>query len=251
MTESSVPSATQAISDAATTALPTDDPIDHGYFVPQGTRDNWTQIVRDQSQTRGVDPDTVRGELVQQFLDAHARQPLDGYDHLAGWLADADLSALTGPTGMQVLTARMLESARRDPSRAVIGDQALVETAVAAQTAADEAAAASLVAPGGDPSSGLLPNPGPLPVPEGTTSADPAVAEQQQAAATQAEPGDGSVTGTTTPAGEPDGGAAPPASTDTASSTDTSSSSTPSSSSSSGKSSKSSSSGGSGSDSSS
>src|SRR4051812_10916643 len=210
MTETNVPSATQAIADAATTALPTGDPIDHGFFVPQGTRDNWTQIVREQAQVRGVDPDAVRGELVQQFLAQHEQQPLDGYDHLAGWLAGADLSALSGPTGMQQLTARMLESARRDPSRSVIGDQALVETAVAAQTARDESVAAALAAPAVDGSSGLLPNPGPLPVPEGTTAVDPAVAEQQQAAAAQSEPGDGSVTGTGGPAGE-QGSPPPPA----------------------------------------
>jgi hypothetical protein len=219
MTESTVPTATQAIADAGTTALPADDPIDHGYFVPQGTRDNWIQIVVEQATVRGVDPDEVRGELVAQFVTLHERQPLDGYDHLAGWLERADLASAIGPTGLQILIARQLESARRNPSHSIVGDQALVETAVAAQVAADETAAAVAAAPSVDTTSGLLPNPGPLPVPEGVTSTDPAVQEQQAAAAAQAEPGDGSVTGTTTPAGDTGGGSAPaPAPADTSSS---------------------------------
>ncbi len=182
------PPAEEAVAAAAVTALPTQDTIDPGYFVPQATRDNYLTIIRDTAQTRGQEPDAVRGELVQQFRTLHDRQPLDGYDHLSAWLASADLSALSGPTGMQVLAARTLESARRDPYQAVIGDQALVETGVLAQQRADADLAAALVAPAVDPSSGFLPNSGPLPAPTDVTAGvDPAVAEQQQAALAQVD----------------------------------------------------------------
>lgn len=182
------PPAEQVTQQAATTALPTQDPIDPGYFVPQATRDNYLTIIRDQAAVRGSSADEVRDELVTQFALLHERQPLDGYDHLSAWLATADLSALERPTGMQVLTARTIESARRDPYQAVIGDQALVEVGVTSQTIADEQYAAALVAPSVDPSLGFLPNSGPLPAPTDTTGiSDPAVVEQQQAAAAQVD----------------------------------------------------------------
>lgn len=182
------PPADQAVPQAAVTALPTENYIDPGWFVPQSTRDNYMGIIRDQAQVRGVDPDTVRDELVEQFRTMHERQPLDGYDHLAGWFESADVSALSGPTGMQVLVARTLESARRDPQQAVQGDQALVEQGVLMQTRADEESAASALTPSIDPSSGFLPNAGPLPAPTDTSGVvDPAVAEQQQAAKAQTD----------------------------------------------------------------
>jgi hypothetical protein len=59
-----------------------------------------------------------------------------------------------------VLQARALESARRDPYQAVIGDQALVEEGVAAQQVQDAQVAAVAAAPSVDPASGMLPNPG-------------------------------------------------------------------------------------------
>jgi hypothetical protein len=182
------PPAQEAVTSAATTALPTENPIDPGLFVPQATRDNYLTIIRDQANVRDQDPDAVRDELVEQFRRLHERQPLDGYDHLAGWLEGADLSALAGPTGMQVLTARTLESARRDPYQAVVGDQALVEQGVLAQQRQDADVAAAAVTPAVDPSLGFLPNPGPLPAPTDTTGVvDPAVAEQQSAAAEQTD----------------------------------------------------------------
>jgi len=188
MTETTQPPADQAVQQASTTALPTENPVDHGMFVPSATRDNYLTIIRDQAATRGVEPDAVRDELVEQFEQLHERQPLDGYDHLAGWLEGADVGVGTGPTGMQVLIGRTLESARRDPQQAVQGDQALVEVGVAAQARADQEVAAALVAPSVDPTLGFLPNSGPLPAPTSTSAAvDPAVAEQQQATAEQTD----------------------------------------------------------------
>jgi hypothetical protein len=217
MTESTpVPTADEAIGAAASTALPTEAPIDPGMFVPQATRDNYLMIIRDQAVVRNVDGDVVRGELVTQFRGLHERQPLDGYDHLAAWLESADLGVGAGPTGMQVLTARMLESARRDPQQAVVGDQALVEQGVLAQQNADAAAAAVVVAPTVDPSSGFLPNPGPLPAPTDVSGVvDPAVAEQQAAAVAQTD-SSGNLTEEAA-AAAPSGGAdtTTPAATDT------------------------------------
>lgn len=187
MTETQQPPADEAVQQARTTALPTENPIDHGMFVPQSTRDNYLQIIRDTAATRGQDPGDVRDELVEQFRGLHDRQPLDGYDHLGAWLQTADVGAGSGTTGMQELIGRTLESARRDPQQAVQGDQSLVEVGVARQLQADELAAAAAVAPALDPSFGMLPNAGPLPVPEGTTVAPPEVAEQQAAALAQVD----------------------------------------------------------------
>ena len=142
------------------------DAVAPEFFIPQGTRDNYAQIARDQAAIRGVEPKQVMGELADQWEQLHEKQPLDGYDHLAAWGRDFDLAAGQGPSGLAVLQARVLESARRDPQQAVVGDQALVEQGVAAQKAADERVAGIGAAPSVDPASGALPNAGPLPVPD-------------------------------------------------------------------------------------
>lgn len=186
MTEpnTTVPPAEQATAQASTTALPTQDPIDPGTFVPEATRENYAQIARDQATARGVEPTQIMGELADEWEKLHQRQPLDGYDHLAAWGRSFDPGAPTGPTGLQIIVARTLESARRDPQQAIVGDQALVEQGVATQTFRDEQGDKVLT---GD-ASVLLLNAGPLPVPEGAAPpVDPAVAEQQQAAAAKVE----------------------------------------------------------------
>lgn len=178
--------AEQAAQQASMTAL-AEDHVAPTHFIPTATQDNYSQIARDQAGVRGVEPKEVMQELADQFEQLHERQPLDGYDHLAAWARDHDPSVGGAPSGLAVLQARALESARRDPYQAVIGDQALVEQAVTAQHALDEGTIGVTQAPTvGD--AGLLPNAGPLSVPADTpTSSDPAVAEQQQAAQQQYE----------------------------------------------------------------
>jgi hypothetical protein len=178
--------AESAAQQASTTAL-AEDHVAPTHFIPQATQDNYAQIARDQAGVRGVEPQQVMQELADQFEGLHERQPLDGYDHLAAWARDHDPSVGGSPSGLAILQARALESARRDPYQAVIGDQALVEQAVTAQHALDEGVIGVTQSPT-TADSGMLPNPGPLSVPADTpTSSDPAVAEQQQAAAQQYE----------------------------------------------------------------
>lgn len=178
--------AEQAAQQASTTAL-AEDHVAPTHFVPQATQDNYAQIARDQAQVRGTEPREVMQELAQQFEQLHERQPLDGYDHLAAWAKDFDPSVGQGPTGLAILQARALESARRDPYQAVIGDQALVEQAVTAQHAADEGVIGTAANPTLE-GTGLVPNAAGLPVPDDAgTSGDPQVAEQQQAAEAQRE----------------------------------------------------------------
>jgi hypothetical protein len=200
MTETPTPPpAEQAIAGASTTAL-VPEAINPTHFIPTATQDNYATLAREQAGVRGVEPRQVMQELADQWLQLHERQPLDGYDHLAAWARDFDPAATTGPTGLEVLQARALESARRDPYQAVIGDQALVEQGVAAQQAMDEAGVGITSAPVVSGDTGLLPNAGPLTVPADVTPAtDPAVAEQQQAAAEQQASGDA----TPPPAPEP------------------------------------------------
>jgi hypothetical protein len=186
MTHASTPErAEQAVTGSSALA---DDQYDPGMFVPAATRDNYAQIARDQAGARGVEPREVMQELADQWLQLHERQPLDGYDHLAAWARDFDPSVGQGPSGLAVLQARALESARRDPYQAVIGDQALVEEGIAAQRSLDEGTIGVTQSPT-LADSGLLLNPGPLSVGSDvtSTSSDPAVAEQQQAAADQRE----------------------------------------------------------------
>jgi hypothetical protein len=179
-TPTAVPPAEQAPQQASTSALPTSDLIDPGTFVPQATRENYAQIARDQATARGVEPRQIMGELADEWETLHTRQPLDGYDHLAAWARTFDPGAPTGTTGLQLLVARTTESARRDPQQSVVGDQALVEQAVAVQTFRDEQGDKVV----STETTVLLQNAGPLPVPEDAApQVDPAVAEQQQAAA--------------------------------------------------------------------
>ena len=186
MTEptTTVPPAEQAAQQASTPALPQQDPIDPGTFVPEATRENYAQIARDQATARGVEPSQIMGELADEWERLHERQPLDGYDHLAAWGRTFDPGAATGPTGLQIIVARTLESARRDPQQAIVGDQALVEQGVATQTFRDEQGAKQVTTS----TDVLLPNAGPLPVsPDATPTVDEAVAEQQQAAASKVD----------------------------------------------------------------
>jgi hypothetical protein len=183
MTETPAP-AERAVQQAGTTAL-ADDQVAPTHFIPAATQDNYAQIARDQAAVRGVEPRQVMQELADQFEALHERQPLDGYDHLAAWARDFDPSVGGTPSGLAVLQARALESARRDPYQAVIGDQALVEQAVTAQRAADAGVLGVTQAPTVE-GSGMLPSAGPLAIgPDVTPTTDPAVAEQQQAAAEQ------------------------------------------------------------------
>lgn len=204
MTTPSTPpaQAERATEQSAVTALDGDQ-VAPTHFIPQATQDNYSQIARDQAGVRGVEPRQVMQELADQFEQLHERQPLDGYDHLAAWARDHDPSVGQGPTGLAVLQARALESARRDPYQAVIGDQALVEQGVAAQRSMDEGTIGVTQAPT-VADSGMLPNAGPLSIgPDvSATSSDPAVAEQQQAAAEQREQqdsGDSSSSSSSTP----------------------------------------------------
>lgn len=212
---------TQAPADQALASSPglVEDPELWRMFVPASAQDNYSQIARDQAAVRGVDAGQVLREMADQWQQLHERQPLDGYDHLASWARQADPTAGAGPSGLTVLQARALESARRDPYQAVIGDQALVEQAVTAQRVQDEQVAAAGSAPSVDPASGMLPNSGPLPAPTDVTVGDDANREQQQAAAEQSRDA-GNTTDSTSPAAP----AAP--STDTASTSTTSDSPT-------------------------
>src|SRR4051812_20713034 len=106
-------------------------------FVAPATQDNYSQIARDQAAVRGIDPGDVLREMADQWDQLHERQPLDGYDHLAAWARQADPTAGGGPSGLTVLQARALESARRDPYQAVIGDQGFVREGIAAQQVQD------------------------------------------------------------------------------------------------------------------
>jgi len=179
MSDKSTPApAEQAPQQAGTTAL-ADDQVAPTHFIPQATQDNYAQIARDQASLRDVEPKQVMAELAEQWLQLHERQPLDGYDHLAAWGKDFDPAVGGAPSGLAILQARALESARRDPYQAVIGDQALVEQAVTAQRAADEGRVGSVAAPTVDASSGFVPNAGPLPVPEDVAPSS-ATAQQQQ-----------------------------------------------------------------------
>jgi hypothetical protein len=163
-----LPPQEQAVAQASTTAL-TDDAVAPSYFVPQATRDNYAQIARDQAAIRGVEPRAVMGELADGFEAQHARNPLDGYDHLAAWARDFDPALTDRPSGLAVLQARVIESARRDPYQAVIGDQAAVEQGVTAQRAYDEAIGVAAAAPSVDPASGFLPASAGLTIPAEVT----------------------------------------------------------------------------------
>lgn len=201
MTDPNVAPAEQATAQASTTDLP-DDAIDPGMFVPQATRDNYSTIIRDQAVIRGVEFATVALEYADQWEAMHAQQPLDGYDHLAAWVREYDPGADAGPSGLAVLQARALESARRDPYQAVIGDQANVAQAVAAQQVADAQAAGAAAAPSVDPATGVLPNSGPVAPPADVVDPDTGVVAQATGQDVNADSGDSSSTSGTSSSGD-------------------------------------------------
>lgn len=189
MTDTTPAPAEKAAQQASTTALDAEQ-VAPTWFIPQATQDNYSQIARDQAAVRGVEPKQVMRELAEQWDKLHEAQPLDGYDHLAAWGKEFDPAVGGAPTGLAVLQARALESARRDPYQAVVGDQALVEQGVAAQKAQDAAAAGVLAAPSVDPSSGALPNSGPIGIPGDVTTGTDEDQRQQRAAAAQQDDDD-------------------------------------------------------------
>jgi hypothetical protein len=179
MSEPTVAPAQDAAAAASTTDLP-GDAIDPSYFVPQATRDNYAQIIRDQALLRGMEFAAVAVEYAEQWRRLHELQPLDGYDHLAAWVETFDPGQDAGPTGLQQLQARALESARRDPYQAVIGDQANVAQAVAVQQQADAVAAGAAGSPSVDPATGVLPNAGPVAPPADVVDPESGVVAQAQ-----------------------------------------------------------------------
>lgn len=184
-----------------------DDQVAPTHFIPQATQDNYAQIAREQAALRDVEPKQVMQELADQWEQLHERQPLDGYDHLAAWGRDFDPAAGGAPSGLAILQARALESARRDPYQAVIGDQALVEQAVASQRALDEGTLGITSAQSQQQDAGLVPNPGPLPVPEDVA---PSTATRQQ----ESDSGSSDTPPPSSPAAEP---AAKPSKSDSSS----------------------------------
>jgi hypothetical protein len=171
MTETTPAPAEQAVQ-SGTSALDA-EAIAPTHFIPKATQDNYAQIARDQAALRGSEPKAVMQEFAEQWLQMHERQPLDGYDHLAAWAKDFDPAADEGPSGLAILQARVIESARRDPYQAVIGDQAAVEQGVTAQRAQDAAIGNATSAPSVDPASGYLPAAGVLPIPAEVTVGQP------------------------------------------------------------------------------
>jgi hypothetical protein len=210
----------QVVEQAATTALAA-DAVAPDWFIPRATQENYAQIARDQAAIRGVEPRAVMQELAGSFEEQHQRNPLDGYDHLAAWARDYDPGLGQGPTGLAVLQARVIESARRDPFQAAIGDQAAVEQAVAAQSAYDEAVGTAAAAPSVDPASGFLPASGPLTIPPEVT-VGPEGAEVMQG---EPSPGVETPEGTADAPSTASGGTATPSPADTPTSDSTSSTS--------------------------
>lgn len=216
-----------AVEQSSTTALAA-DAVTPAYFVPQATQDNYAQIIRDQAVLRGVEFATIATEYAEQWERMHERQPLDGYDHLAAWVREFDPGSGLGPTGLAVLQARALESARRDPYQAVIGDQALVEQAVAAQAQADAAALGTATAPSVDPATGVLPNAGPVSPPPEVVDPESGVvaqaaAEQQGDSPPPSAPSAGNEEATTDTSSSPAPDASSPSDTDTSTSSTTTS----------------------------
>lgn len=142
--------------------------IDPSFFIPQGTRDNYLQIARDAAAATGGSPKDAMGKLADDFEKRHEADPVAGWDHLAEWAKDADPGESTGPSALALAQAKAVESARRDPSTALQGDQAVVAEAV---KALDARAATTGV--GNDPSTGVVANPGPVPVENPDGPADP------------------------------------------------------------------------------
>lgn len=134
------------------------------HYIPQSVRDNYAAIARDAAAARGGTAKGAMRELAKDFASRHREDPTAGWDHLAVWAKTFDPEAQAGPSPLELAASRAVESARRDPANAL--------TAVAlAQTVAEETLKAAGEAPATpvDPSTGVVPNPGGVPVETTTT----------------------------------------------------------------------------------
>ncbi|SDG95387.1 hypothetical protein [Klenkia brasiliensis] len=143
----------------ATTDSPTSttkvEKVDPTFFIPQATQDNYLQIARDAAKAADITPKQAMRKLADDFTARHDDDPVGGWDHLSEWAKTVDPDETTGPSGLALAQARAVESARRDPQQALIGDQAVVAEAVKAVEAADANAGPAAV-------DGLTPNTGPV-----------------------------------------------------------------------------------------
>jgi len=143
----------------ATTSNPTGttsvEKVDPTYFIPEATRENYVQIARDAAKAAGITAKAAMGKLAADFKDRHDTDPVGGWDHLAEWAKTVDPDETGSPTGLALAQARAIESARRDPQQALIGDQAVVAEAVKAVEAREAATGPAAV-------EGLVPNTGPV-----------------------------------------------------------------------------------------
>lgn len=150
------------------TSTTSTEKIDPTFFIPQGTQDNYLQIARDAAAATGGSAKDAMGKLAANFEQQHERDPIAGWDHLADWAKTVDPDEATGPSALALAQAKAIESARRDPHTALQGDQAVVAEAVKALQA--ETATTGV---GNDPTSGVVANPGPIPVENPDGPADP------------------------------------------------------------------------------
>jgi hypothetical protein len=118
-----------------------DKGFDPGVFVPDHVRDNYFEMARAAAVQIGGTATAALHKMAEQWWKNHEREPLNGWEHLAGWAEKAEVPD-DEPTDMAA--AKAYESVKRAGADAVL-DPDVVEELVEARR--KDAASGAPVAP--------------------------------------------------------------------------------------------------------
>lgn len=90
--------------------------VDPALFVPPSTQENYLDAARAAAKANGTDVADEWANMVETFKRNHEQDGAAGWNHLAAWAEDADLTAFSGPDPVQVRKARELANAIADPA---------------------------------------------------------------------------------------------------------------------------------------
>jgi hypothetical protein len=115
--------------------------FDPGVFVPEETRQNYYEIARAAAAQVGGTATAALHKLAEQWWKDHEKEPLNGWEHLAGW---AEKATVPDDEVTDMSVAKAYESVKRAGTAAVL-DQDVVDELVEARK--KEAEKSSPVAP--------------------------------------------------------------------------------------------------------
>jgi hypothetical protein len=133
--------------------MATDRGFDPGVFVPEETRRNYFEIARAAAAQSGGTATAALHKLAEQWWKDHEKEPLNGWEHLAGW---AEKAEVPDDVATDMAAAKVYESVKRAGTAAVLDPDVTEELLEARKKAA---AQGSPVAPRGSANAGPVGKP--------------------------------------------------------------------------------------------